>query len=279
MATVMDIQSDGAASYTYIRSKYRMYPSMWATNSSTDTYFDDVGTASAVSNIAYKAYSTALSNSCYDDEQDGSIVWHTPTWTTNNCSTTSSTTTVFREIWNVAHGHEGYGCWGDPGWVKAHFEPPPLSERLSEIIRKRHAPAIHVNDRRGMLAPTKDIREQRARETMRRVLGEREYYRFVKCGFVSITGKSGLIYQIFPGHKITCVFNRGKLVDRLCVVLTGDFAPTDSLMMRYLMILNDEAEFRKHAIVHQVQPIPRLVLPEQPKESLVEIFKRLKQVA
>lgn len=87
---------------------------------------------------------------------------------------------------------------------------------------------------------------------------------------------NGLVYQIFPGHGITCVFDQGQLVDRLCVVLRGNFPPTDSLIMRYLIILNNEQQFRSYAIKHT----PRaevLTIGEADTRPLAEIFKELKQ--
>jgi hypothetical protein len=104
------------------------------------------------------------------------------------------------------------------------------------------------------LGQTTDIRETRARETLKRVLGDDKFKRFLKHGFVSVRAKSGLVYQIFPAHGITNVYRDGEHIERLCVVLRGSFPPTDSLIMRYLLILNDERDFRKHAIEHKVYP-------------------------
>ena len=171
----------------------------------------------------------------------------------------------------------GWGGWYYR-WCKGEYEVTgeprvTASTLLRDIIRSRMAPAAHTS-RRQVLPPTTDIRELRARETMRRVLGEEEFRRFTRHGFVSIDGKSGLRYQIFPGHGITNVFDGKEMVDRLCVVLRGQFCPTDSLMMRYLMILNDEAQFRSFAVKHNV-------LHYQPKPvdmdtPLTELLKQLK---
>jgi len=60
------------------------------------------------------------------------------------------------------------------------------------------------------------------------------------------------VYQIFPGHGITCVYENGKMIERLCVVLRGDFPPTDSVIVRYLMALNNEDQLWGLAIKHGV---------------------------
>lgn len=155
-----------------------------------------------------------------------------------------------------------------------------LKSRLRQIIDGRCSPNIIIrqNDRRKPLPMPEDIREQRARETLRRVVGDKKFTNFLRAGFLSVKAKSGLVYQIFPGHGITCVFNQGKLVDRLCVVLQGGFPPTDSLIMRYLMILNNENQFRSYAIKHsttvQVQQYGTADM-----RPLAEIFKELKEKA
>ncbi len=160
-----------------------------------------------------------------------------------------------------------------PAW-QAYPQKTP-AERLKEILEGRMAPRILTG--RKTLGITTDVREMRARETLRRVLGEDKFRNFIRRGSVSVQAKSGLVYQIFPGHDFTKVYDRGKLVEQLCVVLQGEFPPTDSLIMRYLMILNNEQQFRGYANKHGVYTPAPQVEPDQ--RSLVEIFKELKRVA
>ena len=141
------------------------------------------------------------------------------------------------------------------------------------IIQSRMAPRI-ITSRTPMRRP--DAREIRARETLKLILTDEEYRGFLKNGFVSIVAKSGLIYQVFPGHGITCVYDRGKMIERLCVVLRGDYTETDSVIMRCLLILNDEAEFKKHAIKHgsiSRQPMEVAAVDDRP---LTELFQGLR---
>ena len=183
-----------------------------------------------------------------------------------------------------------YSQWGDCGitntikikyrnaastWYECGTFRPVVKpgDRLREIIQARQAPMILVS--RTPLMTPKDIREIRARETLCRVIGEDKFQRFLKDGFVSVRAKSGLVYQIFPGHGITNVYKEGDHIERLCVVLRGEFPPTDSLIMRYLIILNDENRFRGYAIKHQViAKKPQIVADER---SLTEIFRDLKK--
>lgn len=148
---------------------------------------------------------------------------------------------------------------------------PSLKDRFSKIIQSRCAPNIITSKRKPLLI-SKDIREERARETLRRVIGEEKFINFLKHGFISVKAKSGLVYQIFTGGQFTSVFDHGKLVDRLCVVLTGDFPATDSLIMRYLLILNNEQQFRSLAIKHSIS------IDYQSRKSQSEIIKPLSEI-
>lgn len=162
-------------------------------------------------------------------------------------------------------------------WTYGAVCPPPKSaaDRLREILNSRMAPGVLSSCK--PLGYTQDIREIRARETLRRVLGEDRFKDFVRRGSVSVRAKSGLVYQIFPGSDFTKVYDNGKMIERLCVVLLGGFPPTDSLIMRYLMILNNEQQFRGYAIKHSIQTPYLPATTDQ--RSLIEIFKELKKVA
>jgi hypothetical protein len=163
-----------------------------------------------------------------------------------------------------------YYYYGDSCWAGA--KPVSAQDKLREIIKERMAPRIHVS---RSLDRAADEREIAARQTLARVLGDDGYCGFLKNGFVTVRGKSGLTYQIFPGHKMTNVYNHGKFVEKLCVVMDGNFPPTDELIMRYLLILNDENEFRKYAIVHHSAPNKRMSTSTH-QGSLSEILKTLK---
>lgn len=147
--------------------------------------------------------------------------------------------------------------------------------RMRQIIQTRMAPAFHHS--RTSMSIAMDVREERARQTLRRIIGDQAYRKFVRNGFITVVPKSGLTYRIYPGCGITDVYDRGIMVDRLCVVLKGNFPPTDSLLMRYLLILNDEGEFSKYAIKHYVsQDIKKLVFPTEEVKPLTETWAELK---
>ena len=90
---------------------------------------------------------------------------------------------------------------------------------------------------------------------------------------------SGRVYQIFAGHDVTRVYEDGKLIERLCVVLNGDYPPSDSILMRYVLVLSDEATFRRLANRTVVSGDNRDVVREGvvPTTDLVTEWSRLRQ--
>lgn len=172
------------------------------------------------------------------------------------------------------------------GWsIRWHDDvPAPISpqNRLTEIIRDRMAPRA-LSGRRANAsvdglrrAYASDFREQRALETLSKVVGPEKYRRFIRDGFVTARAKSGLSYQIFPGGGFTRVYKHGVEVERLCVVLQGGFPPTDSLILRYIMILNDEERFRSLAIRHQPSVRREVQLAQTESSDLPSIYRGLK---
>lgn len=184
-----------------------------------------------------------------------------------SCDWSTSTSTDYSVV---------YGDWFICNRNHQRLQTP--SDKLREIIQSRQSPVI-LGTRSSLkpVDPQIDPREFRARETLLRVLGDDKFKKFLKDGFISVRARSGLVYQIFPGHGITNVYEDGEHVERLCVVLKGNFPPTDSLIMRYLLILNDENDFKKHAIEHTV--IKKRVERKQilTFEPLSDLWDKLKQ--
>tara|TARA_Y100000034_G_scaffold6762_1_gene7461 strand:- start:14868 stop:15641 length:774 start_codon:yes stop_codon:yes gene_type:complete len=228
----------------------------WISYDNKNNYIIDYGTSAATdtSTIIELYNTTATSDTC---TTWGSYKWHDP-WAENT------------------YGWKNSSC----EWVTPKKSP---ETKLKEIIAARQAPVVHTRERWRLHRSTQQCpneREARARQTLRRVIGDEKFKGFLRNGFVTVRNpKSGKSYQIFPGHGITCVFENGEMTERLCVVLNGDFPPTDSIIMRYLMILNNEEQFRSiainHAINHAVtQRQKKIVTPDE--RSLSEIFRELK---
>lgn len=199
---------------------------------------------------------TSATSWAYDDS---SSEWYvSSTSATNNwkvqiryvydVSTTATTTATGWAVHSWTDGDYYHGLHDTSTTYHQYSIPESkenfLKRRLKEMIDARCAPKTIT---RKSIQTTEDIREQRARETLRRVIGEEKYLNFLKHGFVTAKAKSGRVYQIFPGYQTTKVYEKGKNIESLCIVLTGNFPPTDSLIMRYILVLNNEEKFRKMA--------------------------------
>jgi hypothetical protein len=145
---------------------------------------------------------------------------------------------------------------------------------MKEILRSRVAPAVIVSRKSVVLAAT--VPETRARQTLRRVIGDDEYYAFLKNGFITVKGKSGRFYQLYPGHDFTRVWEDGKMIEQLCVVLSGNFPATDALLMRYVILLNDEEHFRSLANKHSAR-VERRQKVKIDARPLVEIYASMSE--
>jgi hypothetical protein len=182
-------------------------------------------------------------------------------WYINNTISTSTQTVVFK--WHV---REMLGDWVANDRQVARVQQPRPQLRLQDILEARRAPQIIIPTGRKALAPATQQTEEYARQLLRAIIGEERYFLFLKNGFVSLRGASGKIYQIYPGHGITRVWKDGVQIERLCVVYSADNAgnslpPTDSLIMRYLQLSNDEDAFRRTAVIHSVAQDRLRVIP------------------
>jgi hypothetical protein len=128
-------------------------------------------------------------------------------------------------------------------------------QQIQNRLRQNLAPQILV--KRFGLGNARKPSEKKAREALLSLIGAERFRRYLKNGFVSIRGRSGKIYQIFPGHKHTKVWLNGTHIEDQCVILVDhSLPPSDSVIMRMLMILDSEEEFRQVANVTRRNPLP-----------------------
>ena len=82
-----------------------------------------------------------------------------------------------------------------------------------------------------------------AMQTLREMITEIEYRKYIKDGFITVRGQSGKIYQIFRERSHTKVYYQGELIEEICVRLQGNTPPTDSVIAFKTMIEVDEENF------------------------------------
>lgn len=158
-------------------------------------------------------------------------------------------------------------------------------ERLRNIIRNRMSPYIWGKIPLPSKEEIIDLREKRARVTLRRIIGDRQYYLYRRRGFVPVLAASGKTYLLYPGNRHSQVMLNGKPLHNICVIFREDYPPTDSLLMRMLLILADEENFISRANIHNLIPDlwPEGLLDgakkkwkEEHEKPLTELFRKLK---
>jgi len=98
--------------------------------------------------------------------------------------------------------------------------------------------------------------EQVAIETLREMITEKEYRRFIKYGFICVEGESGKTYQIFRRAAHIKVWQDGKKIEEICVSLRDKNIPlTDKLIAFKAMIETNEEDFKKLGNVYKLKKV------------------------
>jgi hypothetical protein len=84
--------------------------------------------------------------------------------------------------------------------------------------------------------------ELTALQLLRQLVGQDEFRRYLRYGFVMVRGHSGLRYQVQRNRHVVDVWNERGRVDGICVYLSGSFPETDGVITRMLMAERDELE-------------------------------------
>lgn len=115
---------------------------------------------------------------------------------------------------------------------------------------------IHVKTR------AKDIlnipeNEQTAIETLREMITEAEFRKYLKHGFVLVKGKSGDVFQVFRNSWHTKVWRGGSVIEEICVRISSNMnvPPTDNVIAFKTMIETDEEDFKKIGNVYKMKKV------------------------
>jgi len=87
--------------------------------------------------------------------------------------------------------------------------------------------------------------EQKALDTLREMISERDFRKYIKYGFVTVGASSGRIYQIPRSGSHIRVWEHGVVVEEICVRIDSVVPPTDNIIAFMLMIQANEEEFKK----------------------------------
>lgn len=139
--------------------------------------------------------------------------------------------------------------------------------------------------------------ELKARDTLRDMITEWEWRRYVTNGFIMVKGKSGIWYQVFGNGDRLKTYKDGKPFESLCIHTDRECPPSDHVINMKVMIEIDEEAVRKgsnitplrcvgngtpegDAAAQRLQAETDALMKQrnQPpqEERLVDIYKRLK---
>lgn len=134
-------------------------------------------------------------------------------------------------------------------------------QALLDKMRKNLTPEI-VTKNRYLWGVNLTEQEVRARTLLYEMIGEREFRRFLRKGFIMVTGASGTLYKIAGGHNLIISFvknQKGQYVphERFCVQFEDYNLPyTDGILMRKLLVEFDEFQLRKASNVWAIESAP-----------------------
>jgi hypothetical protein len=148
------------------------------------------------------------------------------------------------EIWgtNIIIG-DRFEVKGDPGFEHV-IEPVNFFfnriGNLSIIVRSR-----------GEFYQSYSKNEWKALSTLRDMISESDFRRFLKFGFITVRGSTGKIYQIFRRNFHIKVWDKNKVVCEICSYIRDDKIPlTDKLIAFKTIIEADENSIYKMGNVY-----------------------------
>lgn len=135
------------------------------------------------------------------------------------------------------------------------FAKKELKKRVQSFIRKNLNVSKEVKRTPLPKIPLteKQAAEVKARETLRDMITESEWRRYLTNGFVMVKGKSGLFYQIFSTHsKRINVFHNNEHIESICIHTDQECPPSDHVINMKVLIELDEEAVRKGGNISKV---------------------------
>jgi len=125
--------------------------------------------------------------------------------------------------------------------------------------------------------------EERARNTLRDTLTEKDWRRYVTSGFIMVRGDSGYWYQIFSSRENIRVYKDGDLTHNICIHSDDTCPPTDHVLNMKVLIEMDELSVWEGGNVYNkdnnlIYDIGYIRYPDiETKESILAVYKRFKE--
>lgn len=145
-------------------------------------------------------------------------------------------------------------CYGT--WAQAC---PSKEDILRQRMRNNLAPKI-ITKNRDLWGVSISDDERRARQLLFELVGEASFRRYLRRGFIMVQGRSGTMYKISGGTTRVISYVKGpngnfEPYESFCVQFKQyDLPFTDGVIMRKLLVENDEFSLRKESNVCKLAP-------------------------
>lgn len=222
--------------YGDTRISWTSYQGIWTpTSSATDMH------KSVTDVCKHETSGNAVTSIIYRDQPlSASVIY--PEFGTDSTGYAGALTVSY-DNWVAGHATDSTAC--EIGGGLYTLPSDPRIQKWRKMPSQMPAPR---RARSSLLRPTRS-NEEKARQLLLRMIGPARFSRYVRDGFISVRGRSGKVYQVFPGERHTRVWEptpQGwRNLEDLCVcVKDHEVPPTDSVVVRMLMIDHSEEEFR-----------------------------------
>jgi hypothetical protein len=129
---------------------------------------------------------------------------------------------------------------GDSTYIAWNYVANPNPADVARRVMKDNlAPAMRTGFNRTFLSGRVAPGELKARNTLRDMLSEKEWRRYVTNSFIMVRGSSGRYYQIFQQGKVQ-VWESGRLTNSICIHTDERCPPTDHVINLKVLVEVDE---------------------------------------
>jgi hypothetical protein len=135
------------------------------------------------------------------------------------------------------------------------YSYPIVSKQDIEKARLKSNLIIQIKSRASSIEkyPGESEPERRALDTLREIISEEEFRKYLRYGFVLVKGKSGATYQIFRNASHCKVWLNGQLIEEVCVRIKDEQVPkTDKIIAFKTIIETSEEQFKKLGNVYKM---------------------------
>ena len=155
-------------------------------------------------------------------------------------------------IINPADMHSSTGDWDITFDTTERYLYRPSEKDLKKIQIKNNL-VIQVKSRAVELPKNMMGNERAAMETLREMISEAEFRKYLRYGFVLVKSRSGKTYQVFRNKWHTKVWKGGKLIEEICVrIKDKNIPPTDNVIAFKTLIEADEEDFKSLGNVYKM---------------------------